>query len=42
MSWDDLVSAANKAKAKARIHGNYYLNQQYPKDKHLLKININS
>ncbi len=42
MSWDDLVSAANRAKAKARIHGSHHLDQRCPKGKRPLKISINS
>lgn len=42
MSSDNLVSAANRAKAKARIHGNQHLDQQYLKSKRQLKMNINS
>lgn len=31
MSWENLVSAANEAKAKTHIYGNHYLDEQYPK-----------
>lgn len=42
MSWDDLVSAANKSRTKARIHANTHLGQRCPKKKRLLKMSINS
>lgn len=40
MSWDDLVSVANRAKAKARIHNNDHLDQWCPKGKCPLKMNV--
>lgn len=42
MFWDNLVSIANKTKAKAPIHGNIYLNQYCLKEKRLLKMSITS
>lgn len=41
MSWDDIVSAANRTEVKARIHSNHYLNQQCPRRKRPMKMNIN-
>lgn len=38
MFWDDLVNTTNQTKAKARIYGNYHLDQRYPKGKWPLKI----
>lgn len=40
-SWDDLVSAANRAEAKARIHGSHHLDQQCPRGKRPLKMCLN-
>lgn len=42
MPSDDLVSAANRAEAKARIHSNHHLDQRCPKGKRPLKMSINS
>lgn len=42
MSWNNLVSTANRAQAKACIHGNIYLDQRCFKGKRLLKISIHS
>lgn len=42
LSWDNLVKKSSKAKAKAFIHGNTYLEQCCPKRKRLLKMSINS
>lgn len=41
MSSEELVSEANRAKAKARIYDNNCLNQQCLKDNRQLKISIN-
>ncbi len=40
LPWDKLVKAANKAKAKARIHNNQHLDQRYPKEKRPLKLTL--
>ncbi len=40
--WDDLVRAANKAEARARIQGSTHLDQRYPKRKRPLKKSLNS
>lgn len=42
MFWDNLINEVNRAKSKIRIHGNTYLDQECPKRKRLLEININS
>ncbi len=42
MPWDDLIRAANKAETRAKIQGNTYLDQQCPKKKKHLKMNLNS
>lgn len=42
MSQANLVYVANKAQAKTRIYGNIYLDKCCPKEKRLLKMNINS
>ena len=42
MPWNNLVSAANKAKAKAKIQENTHLDQQYFKGKWSLKMSLNS
>lgn len=42
MSWDNLIGEVNMAKAKACIYGNIHLIQQYPNEKQLLKMSINS
>lgn len=39
MTWDKLVSNANKTKAKARIFKNYHPDQRCPKNRRPLKIN---
>ena len=39
--WDDLVSAANKAKARAKIQENTHYDQQYLRRKWSLKISLN-
>ncbi len=41
MSWDDLIRAANKVEARAKIQGSTHLDQRYPKGKWLLKISLN-
>lgn len=38
LSWDELVSAANRAEAKARIHNNQHLDQRCPRGKRPLKL----
>ena len=38
--WDELVKAANRAKAKARIHNNELLDQRCPKGKRPLKLTL--
>ena len=42
MPWNDLISAANKTEARARIQKNTHLNQRYPKEKRFLKKSLNS
>ncbi len=42
MPWDDLVSTANKAEAKAKTQKSIYLDQQSPKGKRPLKMSFNS
>ncbi len=42
MPWDDLIRAANKAEAKAKIQGSTHLDQRCPKGKQPLKMNLNS
>ena len=42
MPWDDLISAANKAEARAKIQESTYLDQQCPKGKKPLKMSLNS
>lgn len=42
MLWDNLVSAANKAEAKAKIQESIDLDQQYPKGKQPLNMSLNS
>ncbi len=39
--WDDLIRAANKAKAKSKIQGSIHLDQWCPKGKRPLKISLN-
>ena len=41
MPWDNLIKAANKTKAKAKIQRNTHLNQLCPKGKQFLKMNLN-
>lgn len=40
--WNNLISAANKAKARAKIKINTHLDQQYPTKKQLLKMSLYS
>ncbi len=40
--WDDLIKAANKAEAGAKIQGNTHLDQRCPKGKRLLKMSLNT
>ncbi len=42
MPWDDLIRAANKAEARAKIQGSTYLDQQFPKRKRPLKMSLNT
>ena len=42
MSWDDLMSAANRVEAKARIEDYRHLDQRCPKGKRPLKLSIDS
>ena len=42
MPWDDLVSAANKAEARAKIQGSTHLDQRCPRGKRPLKMSLNS
>ncbi len=42
MLWDDLIRAANKAEAGAKIQGSTHIDQQYPKEKQPLKTNLNA
>ena len=42
LSWDDLISAANRAEAKARIEDYRHLDQRCPKGKRPLKLSIDS
>ncbi len=42
MPWDDLIRAANKAEARAKIQGSTHLDQRCPKGKRPLKISLNS
>ncbi len=42
MPWDDLIRAANKAEARAKIQGNTHLDQWCPKKKRPLKMSLNS
>ena len=41
MPWNDLIRAANKAEARAKIQKSTHLNQQCPKEKQPLKISLN-
>ena len=38
LSWEELVTTANRAEAKARIHNNQHLDQRYPQGKRPLKL----
>lgn len=40
--WDNLITTVNKAKVKAKLHRNTYLDQKCFKGKYPLKISINS
>ncbi len=42
MPWNDLIRAANKAEARAKIQESIYLDQRYPKEKQPLKMSFNS
>ncbi len=42
MPWDDLIRAANKAKARDKIQGSTHLDQRCPKGKRPLKMSLNS
>ncbi len=42
MPWDDLIRAANKVEAWAKIQGSIYLDQRCPKEKQPLKMSFNS
>ena len=42
MPWDNLVSTANKAEAKAKIEGSTHLDQRCHKRKQPLKMSLNS
>lgn len=42
MPWDNLVCAANKAEAKAKIQGITHLDQRCLKEKYPLKLSLNS
>ncbi len=42
MRWDDLIRAANKAEAKAKIQKSTYLNQRCPKERRPLKMSLNA
>ncbi len=42
MPWDDLIRAANKAEARAKIQKSTYLDQWCPKGKQPLKMSLNS
>ncbi len=42
MPWDDLIRAANKAKARAKIQGSTHLDQRCPKGKRPLMMSLNS
>ncbi len=41
MPWDNLIKAANKAEARAKIQGSIHLDQQCLKGKQLLKMSLN-
>ncbi len=42
ISWDNLIRAANKAEARAKIQGSTHLDQQCPKGKRPLKMSFNA
>ncbi len=42
MPWGDLIRAANKAEARAKIQGSTHLDQRCPKGKRPLKISLNT
>ncbi len=42
MLWDDLIRAANKAEARAKIQGSIHLYQRCPKRKRPVKMSLNS
>ncbi len=42
MPWDDLIRAANKAEARAKIQENTHLDQRCPKGKQPLKMSLNT
>ncbi len=42
MPWDDLIRAANKPEARAKIQGSTHLDQRYLKGKRSLKMSLNS
>ncbi len=42
MPWDDLIRAANKAKARAKIQGSTHLDQRCLKGKQPLKMSLNA
>ncbi len=42
MPWDDLIRAANKAEARAKIQGSTHLDQRCSRGKRLLKMSLNS
>ncbi len=41
MPWNNLIRTANKAEARAKIQGSTHLDQQCPKRKRPLKMNLN-
>ncbi len=41
MPWDDLIRAANKAEARAKIQRSSHLDQRCPKKKWPLKMSLN-
>ncbi len=42
MPWDNLIRAANKAEARAKIQRSTHLNQRCPKGKRPLKMSFNT
>ncbi len=42
MPWDDLIRAANKAEARAKIQESTHLDQRCPKKRRSLKMSLNS